>query len=282
MVGAFGFSAASTRAELLGQRQVRADLLADRAAAGDVHRVRHEVAAQRQQHRTGDVGARAVLRLGGRGAQVRGDDDVGQLEQRAGVVGSVTKTSIPAPPTWPDAHRVGQRLLVDQPTAGGVHDDHARLGLLQRLGVDQALGLRRLRQVDGDGVGAGQQLVQGDELDAQLRGARGRDVGVVGDQRGVEGGEALGEQLADLAEADHTDGLALELDAGERAALPLAAAQALVGGRDPAGDRQQQRDGVLGGRDDVGGRRVDHQHAALGGGGHLDVVQADPGARRRP
>src|SRR3712207_8632894 len=33
-------------AELLDERQVRADVLADRAAAGDVHRVRHEVAAQ--------------------------------------------------------------------------------------------------------------------------------------------------------------------------------------------------------------------------------------------
>ena len=50
------------------------------------------------------------------------------------------------------------------------------------------------------------------------------------------------------------------------------------GGRDPAGGGEQQRDGELGGADDVGGRRVDDHHAGLGGGLHVDVVQADTGA----
>jgi hypothetical protein len=45
------------------------------------------------------------------------------------------------------------------------------------------------------------------------------------------------------------------------------------------GGGQQQRHGVLGGADDVGGRCVDHQHAALGGRGHVDVVQPDAGPR---
>jgi hypothetical protein len=42
--------------------------------------------------------------------------------------------------------------------------------------------------------------------------------------------------------------------------------------------RQQQRERVLGGGDHVGLRRVGHDHAALGGGLHVHVVHAHPGA----
>ena len=66
-----------------------------------------------------------------------------------------------------------------------------------------------------------EQVVQAHQLDAELGGAGGRDVGVVGDQPDVERGEALRDELADLAEADDADGLAVELDAGVGAALPL-------------------------------------------------------------
>ena len=44
------------------------------------------------------------------------------------------------------------------------------------------------------------------------------------------------------------------------------------------GGRQHQRDGELGGADDVGGRRVDDHHAVLGGRPDVDVVQPDTGA----
>jgi hypothetical protein len=45
-----------------------------------------------------------------------------------------------------------------------------------------------------------------------------------------------------------------------------------------AGLRQQQRHRVLGGRDDVRLRGVDHHHAAGRGGVDVDVVEPDPGA----
>ena len=105
-----------------------------------------------------------------------------------------------------------------------------------------------------------QQLVQADQADAELRGAGRLDVRVVGDQPGAERGDPLGEQHADPAEADHADGLAVR--SRRRCtwtALPLAAAAARR--RRPAmwrATREQQRDGVLGGGDDVGRRRVDH------------------------
>jgi hypothetical protein len=46
---------------------------------------------------------------------------------------------------------------------------------------------------------------------------------------------------------------------------------------DVARQREHQRDGVLGGRDDVGLRRVGDDDAALGGRLDVDVVDADPG-----
>ena len=66
-----------------------------------------------------------------------------------------------------------------------------------------------------------QQLFERDELDAVLRRARRLHVGVVGDEVRAEGGQALRDELADLAEADDTDGLVEDLDAGELRALPL-------------------------------------------------------------
>ena len=68
-------------AELLGQRDARADVLGDHAAL-DVDRVRHELAAERQPDRLGDRDAGLLLRLVGGRAEVRGGDDVLELEQR--------------------------------------------------------------------------------------------------------------------------------------------------------------------------------------------------------
>ena len=90
------------RAQLLGQRQPRPDLLAHRAA-GDVDGVGHEVAAQRQRApsarrrcRRGPAPPRSRRR--GAGSPRR------WAARTAGstVVGSVTKTSMPAPPTCPE------------------------------------------------------------------------------------------------------------------------------------------------------------------------------------
>ena len=113
----------------------------------------------------------------------------GRSNSGLSVFGSVAKTSMPAARTCPLDDRLGQRLLVDQPAAGGVDDDHARLGLGQRLLADQPGGLRRLRQVHGDEVGPRQQLVERQQLDAELRGAGGRHVWVVGHHVRAERGQ---------------------------------------------------------------------------------------------
>ena len=266
------------RAELLGERQPGPHLLAHHAGDLHVHRVRHELAREGELHGARDVRAGAVLGLVRRRAEVRGDDHLRQLEQRArrGGLGDVDVDARTA--DVPAADRLGQRLLVDQAAAGGVDDQHAGLGQRQLVLADEAEGLGRLGQVDRDHVGPPEQLVQAHQLDAELRGAGGRDVRVEGDQPDVEGGQALRDELADLAEAHDADGLAVQLDTGVGAALPLPAAQARVRGRDVPGGGEQQGDRVLGGGDDVRRGRVDDHHAAGRRGGHVDVVQAHPGA----
>ena len=126
-----------------------------------------------------------------------------------------------------------------------------------------------------DEVGPGQQLVEGQQLDAELGRARRRDVGVIGDHVCAEGGQPLRDELTDAAEPDDADGLAEDLGAVELRPLPGVLAQRCVGGRDLPGGGQHQRQRVLGGAVDVRRRGVDHQHPGRGGGVDVDVVQAD-------
>ncbi len=51
-----------------------------------------------------------------------------------------------------------------------------------------------------------------------------------------------------------------------------------IGRRHVARHRQHQREGVLGGREQVRGRRVDDQDTQLGRSRDVDVVHADTGA----
>src|SRR5699024_7288087 len=227
------------------------------------------------EHGIGDVGAGAVLCLLGGCTQVRGDNNLGQLEQRGvgaglGVVDIETGTTDVA-----GLDRIRQCLLIDEATAGRVDDDLALLGLGQELGVEHAGGLLGLGQVDGNEVGATHQFFQLHELYAELCGTCRVGVGIVGDDGGLESSEALSEQLSDVAEADDADGLAEDLHTVEGGALPLAVTQGGVSGRDLASGGQQQGDGVLTCGVDVGGRGVGDHDASLSSGGDVDVVQTN-------
>jgi D-3-phosphoglycerate dehydrogenase len=203
------------------------------------------------------------------------DVKVLELSALKGVFADVVEGSV----SYVNAPLLAQeRGLVHDPAAGGVDDADRRLHLVQGLVSDETEGLRGLGQVHGDEVGDFQQLVERQHLDAHLRGTRGLHVGVVRDDLHPEGGHALGDQDADAAEADDTEGLLAELDARVLVPLPLAVLQRGVGLRDVAGGGDEQAAGELGGGDDVGGRGVDDHHAGLGGGGDVDVVQAHTGA----
>ena len=115
-------------------------------AAGDVDGIRNQVALEREPDRSRDRDAGLLLRLLGDRTEVRGDDDVRQVEQR----------EAPSPPSGgsrdedvePGAgdHAGGegrvQRILVDQAAAGDVDDVRGRLHERELRGADHARSSR--------------------------------------------------------------------------------------------------------------------------------------------
>ena len=115
-------------------------------------------------------------------------------------------------------------------------------------------------------------------LDAVQLGGLGGDVGVVADDVHAQGASAVGHGHADLAQADDAQRLVDQLAAHEGGAVPLAGVHRGVGRGDVARQREEQRQGVLGGGGGVAGGRVDDGDAGRGGGGDVDVVDTDAGA----
>ncbi len=117
-----------------------------------------------------------------------------------------------------------------------------------------------------------------DALDPELAEALRRDELVEGDDVHLEGLGAFGDELADAAEADHAERLAVELGSLELGPLPGAADQRGVRPRHVAAEREHQRQGVLGGGHRVRFGRVGDDDAAPGRGRDVDVVDAGAGA----
>ena len=93
----------------------------------------------------------------------------------------------------------------------------------------------------------------------------------------LEGPAARRDARADLAEAHDADGLARELGADELRLLPAALRHRGGRLRHAPQEREEHRERVLDGGDDVARRRVEDDDAARGGRGHVDVVDPDAG-----
>ena len=103
------------------------------------------------------------------------------------------------------------------------------------------------------------------------------DVGVVGDECIPKAGARCATSGADAAKSDDAERLAMKLDALPLRALPAAGNEGGVGLWDVAGLGQEQREGLLGRREDVRLRGVDDHDAALRSPRDVDVVEADAG-----
>ena len=174
---------------------------------------------------------------------------------------------------------VGERLLVEDAAARGVHQDHAVLHSRVLVGPEHPDGLLRLGKVDGDEVGQrhkGVHVVV--QRHAQLLGALGAAVRVVAHEPHAEGTGALGHEAADAAEAEDGERLLVQLHAGVLPALPDALVHGRVRLRNLARAGKHEADGVLGGGHDVGRGRVAHDDAVLGGRFDVHVVHAHAGA----
>ena len=193
------------------------------------------------------------------------------------VVGSVAKTSRAAPATVPSRSASARAASSTIPPRATLIDAQPRLGLEQQVATDQPGRLGSLRQVDGEEVGLGDDLLEGHQLDPAEAGALGRHVRVEGDEAHAEATGPVGDELADASEADDAERLVGEFDTLPLAALPASVDERGVRLRDVAGLGEQQRHRVLGRRDDVRLRGVDDHHAASRRGIEVDVVEADPG-----
>ncbi len=122
------------------------------------------------------------------------------------VVGSLAKTSRPAPWTWPDRMASARASSSTMPPRAVLMMRRPGLALASRSLPMRPERLGVLRQVDGDEVGVGHQLVEGHQLDPHVPGPVGRHERVVGHQAHAEGQGPLGHQGADPAQTDHARG----------------------------------------------------------------------------
>ena len=145
-----------------------------------------------------------------------------------------------------------QRVLVEDPAAGGVHDAHAVLHQGQLALPDEPLGLRGSRQVNRDEVALHEQgLERRHELHAHLPRPVSGHVRVERDHAHPERQRPRRHHRPHPADPDHAQGLALQLHALVPITGPLPRLQRQVGLRDVPGPRHHLQ--VVRGVDD---RRV--------------------------
>ena len=253
-------------AELRRERDVRAEHLEVLGADDrDVDGVRDEAALERRDDLLRDDQARAVLRLLGRGGEVRRRDDVLEPEQlalvrlgredverRAGDLAGADRR-----PPAPARRRARPRAALTIRTPSRIF---AIAPASTNPRVSSVSGRCSVRKSAAAKTSSGGLDVLGAELAEALR----RDERVVADDAHAEPERAPGDLAADPAEAEHAERLVGELDPAPARALPPALLQRRVRLRDVAGERDEQPDRVLGGRDDgrVGRVRDDDSRAA--------------------
>lgn len=180
---------------------------------------------------------------------------------------------------------LGNVLLDNDSATGGVHEPCAGLHLGNELLVEQTTGLLVQGAVDGDNITLGQHLLEvlntaAADLLLNL-GAEGLVV-VVEELLAVEGLQAAEHTLANTADSDGTDNLALQviLVLGDSGDIPVTVAD-LVMGRDEVADQSEDgHDNVLSNRDDVATGDLSDSDAAIGlvGGVEINVVGANTGS----
>ena len=177
----------------------------------------------------------------------------------------------------PRRQRLGQGLPVHELAPRHVQQDASLLHPSELLAAEDCPSLRR-RGVQGDDVGGGQEIGKGQERDSHLPGSLRRQVRVESQDLRLEGAGPGGHARADLPEADDPERFARKLRADELRFLPLALGHRSGRAGNAAQQREEEGERVLHRRDDVGGRRVDDENAALGRRRHVHVVHAHAGA----
>ena len=209
---------------------------------------------------------------------MRGNDDIIQLEQRRTFSRLFFENVERRRFHLTAFQRVVKRFLIDDPAARDVDQPHSLFHFSDRFGVDHIGGLFGLGNVKSDKVRLGVNGVIGGEFDAEIFRVFFGDKRVGGEDVHSHPEGIGGDPAADLAEADHAKRLVKDLDPFERFFVPDAGLQFTVRLRDHPRHGEEHRPGVFGGGDGVPFGGIDDDHAVLGGGREVDVVDPYPGA----
>lgn len=177
----------------------------------------------------------------------------------------------------------GSDVLLDNDGAtGGVDEVRALLHLGDEVLVEQTLGLLMERAVDSNNVTLGEQLLESVDAAASnlLLLLLGQGLVVeVEKLLAVEGLEAAEDTLANAADSDGTDNLALKIELllGSVGNVPLTTLDLLVGRDEVADENEDGHKDVLSNGDDVGASDLSDGDTAVSliGSVEVDVVRAD-------
>ncbi len=245
---------------------------------GHVERVLHGAGQKVVRHLLGHLQRHVLLRLGGGGTQMRGHHHVRQAEERAFCGGFDLEHVEGGAGDLAGFQGFGKGGLIHQTAAGAVDDPHAFLCLCKGFGVQDAAGLVGQRHMQGDEIGLCQQLIELHLGHAHRLGALFGQEGIVGQYLHVQAKGAVADDAADIAGADHAEGLVVKLDPHEARLFPLAGMGGDRGFGQLPRHGKHHRNRMFGGGDGVAEGRVHHDHAVARGGGNVNVINADPGA----
>ncbi len=175
-------------------------------------------------------------------------------------------------------YRLGEIVLIDDAAARAVDNAHAVFHLGEGGFVDQSLGVGRERNMHGNEIRLGKNLIERARLHAHARDILGGDERIETDDFHPQSGSAFGDDPADVAEADDADGFVAKLDADELIALPLAGFERRDGLGDMARQRHHQGNRMFSGSNVVAAGRVHDHDAPFGRRVGVDVLVADAGA----
>ncbi len=99
---------------------------------------------------------------------MRSGDEVWMAEQRVGCRGLLDEDVESCARNMTAVERSAQGDLVDKAAAGAIDDANARLGLRQVFRREDVARLRRQRRVQGDEIGARQEIVEFELFDANF------------------------------------------------------------------------------------------------------------------
>ena len=174
-------------------------------------------------------------------------------------------------------NRGRQIRFVDQFAARSVYDAHAFFHFGDVFRVDHVARLRDDGGVEGDEIGLGEELLEGDEVDGEFAGGGFADEGIECEDAHIKGFGAEGNFAADATEADEAESLAADFGAGG-GFLPAAFAHGGVELGELTNEGEEECESVLGDADGAAARSAHDEDAAFRGGFEVDVVDANAGA----